>query len=112
MVNVPFDGHDQFAPSVAKYYENALVDAEKQGIKVRALMLCNPHNPLGQCYPKETIIAIMKLCSQYKIHLLCDEIYAASVYDVPDKHAVPFTSVLSFDCSPYISFDFVHVYCK
>lgn len=73
-------------------------------------MLCNPHNPLGQCYPKETIIDLMKFCHKYKIHLLCDEIYAASVYDIPDKHAVPFTSVLSFDYTPYISSDYVHVY--
>lgn len=110
MVNVPFAGHDQFDPSVAQDYEDALLKAEKESIKVRALMLCNPHNPLGQCYPKDTIIAIMKLCSRYKIHLLCDEIYASSVYDIPDKHAVPFTSALSFDHTPYISTDLVHIY--
>ena len=63
---------------------------------------------LGQCYPKETIIEYMKLCSKFKIHLLCDEVYAASVYEVPDKHAVQFTSSLSFDHSSYISSDYVH----
>lgn len=72
-------------------------------------MLCNPHNPLGKCYPRDTIIALMKFCDKYKIHLLSDEIYAGSVYDVPDKHAVKFTSVLSFDYTPYIHPDFVHV---
>lgn len=90
-------------------YEDALLEAERSGCKIRGLMLCNPHNPLGQCYPKETIIALMKLCSKYKVHLLCDEIYATSVYDVPDSHAVKFTSALSFDHSPYISSDLVHV---
>ena len=73
------------------------------------LMLCNPHNPLGQCYPKDTIIALMKLCSKYQVHLIADEIYATSVYEVPDKHAVPFTSVLAFDHTPYISAEYCHV---
>lgn len=109
-VDVPFGGADQFTPSSVKYWEEALLAAEKRGTKVRALMLCNPHNPLGQCYPKGTIIALMKLCSKYQLHLLCDEIYAASVYQVPDKHAEPFTSALSFDHIPYISPDYVHVY--
>ena len=104
-----FGDVDQFSPEAASKYEEALLRAESQGIRVRALMLCNPHNPLGQCYPKDTIIALMKLCSKYKIHLLCDEIYAMSVYDVPDEKAVPFTSALSFDTSRYISSDYLHV---
>lgn len=104
-----FGDVDQFSPEAALKYEQALEDAEKKGIHVRALMLCNPHNPLGQCYPKETIIALMKLCDKYKIHLLCDEIYATSVYDVPDESAVKFTSALSFDTSRYINSDYLHV---
>ncbi|KAL9057920.1 MAG: hypothetical protein Q9162_002047 [Coniocarpon cinnabarinum] len=100
-VFVDFDGVDQFSPEAAAKYEEALLNAEKQGIK--------PHNPLGQCYPKETIIALMKLCFKYQVHLLSDEIYATSVYEVPDKNAVPFTSVLSFDSSPYISPDYCHM---
>lgn len=51
----------------------------------------------------------MKLCQKHKIHLLADEIYAATVYDVPDKDAVPFTSVLSFDFSQYIDAEYLHV---
>ena len=104
-----FDDVDQFSPQAAEKYEEALVKAEEAGTHIRALMLCNPHNPLGQCYPKDTIIALMKLCNKYKIHLLCDEIYAASVYDVSDKNAVKFTSALSFETSPYISSDYLHV---
>lgn len=104
-----FDGVDQFSPKVAEKYEEAMLNAERNGTHVRAMMLCNPHNPLGQCYPKDTIIALMKLCDKYKVHLLSDEIYASSVYEVPDKNAVKFTSALSFDTSPYISKDYLHV---
>ena len=42
-----FDGGDQFSPQSAHKYEEALHRAEKEGIKVKMLMLCNPHNPLG-----------------------------------------------------------------
>lgn len=108
-VYAEFDDVDQFSPAAAGKYEEAILKAESEGIHVRALMLCNPHNPLGRCYPKETIVALMELCNKYKVHLLSDEIYAASVYDVPDKDAIEFTSVLSFDSSKYISDDYLHV---
>ena len=108
-VDVDFGDTDQFQPAAAERYEQALIQAEREGTKIKALMLCNPHNPLGQCYPKETIIALMKLCSKYQVHLLCDEIYGTSVYDVPDKHAVQFTSALSFDHSEYIDPAYCHI---
>lgn len=106
---VNLDAADPFGPGCVTAYEEALKQAEKDGVRVRALMLCNPHNPLGICYPKDTIIALMKLCQQYRLHLLSDEIYATSVYQVPDKHARPFVSVLSFDTTPYIDPTLLHV---
>ena len=51
----------------------------------------------------------MALCQKYKIHLLVDEIYALSVYSVPDPHAVEFESVLSFDSSHVIDPKYLHV---
>jgi 1-aminocyclopropane-1-carboxylate synthase len=110
MIFTPFGDVDQFAPEGVAQYETALLEAQKSGTRIRAMMLCNPHNPLGRCYPKETLIAIMRFCQKYKIHLLCDEIYALSVYDVPeDPRAIKFTSVLSFDSSTYINSDYLHV---
>jgi len=38
-----------FAPEVIQRYEDCLLSARKRGIHVRVLVLCNPHNPLGQC---------------------------------------------------------------
>lgn len=108
-VHVSFGQVDQFSPAAVACYEEALQDAEKRGTRVRALLLCHPHNPLGQCYPRESIIELMKLCSKYNLHLLSDEIYAMSVYEVPNKHAVPFESVLAFDSSKYINKDYLHV---
>ena len=108
-VFTPFHGTDQFNPACVQKYEDALIKAESEGVKVRALLLCNPHNPLGKCYSKTTLIALMQFCQKYKIHLLADEVYALSVYDIDDQSALPFTSVLSFDHSDYISRDFLHL---
>lgn len=87
-VHVPFGDVDQFSPDAVTLYERRIIESELAGTKIRALLLCHPHNPLGQCYPRETIIGLMKLCQKYHIHLLSDEIYAMSVYDVPSKDAV------------------------
>ncbi|KAF2164625.1 hypothetical protein M409DRAFT_25022 [Zasmidium cellare ATCC 36951] len=96
---------DQFAPECVGVYEEALRKAQEEGVVVRALLLCNPHNPLGRCYPKETIVALMRFCAMYGLHLVADEVYAVSVYE----EEATFTSVISFDCSEYIAPQYVHV---
>lgn len=105
-VFVPFRDTDQFSVAAVTNYENALLAAREAGIIVRALLLCNPHNPLGRCYPLSTIKALMQMCKKYSLHLLADEVYALSVFG---SSLTPFTSVLSLDSSPYISPDYLHV---
>ncbi|KAI0401575.1 1-aminocyclopropane-1-carboxylate synthase 7 [Xylaria palmicola] len=61
---------------------------------VKGLLLTNPHNPLGRCYPAETLQAIIKFCDEKKIHFISDEIYAMSEFASSD---VPFQSVLQTD---------------
>ncbi|KAL9632617.1 MAG: hypothetical protein Q9164_005210, partial [Protoblastenia rupestris] len=84
---VSFGDVDQFEVGGVAKYEDAIIEAEKAGKRVRALILCHPHNPLGRCYTSDALIAFMRLCSKYKIHLVADEIYALSVYDIPDPKA-------------------------
>lgn len=45
----------------------------QQGAKV--MIFCNPHNPVGKAWSKEEITAIAKLCHQYDVWLLSDEIW-------------------------------------
>ena len=40
--------------------------------------------------------------------MLADEVYSQSVYEVPDKAAIKFASVLSFDSSEYIDPNYLH----
>jgi 1-aminocyclopropane-1-carboxylate synthase len=51
-------------------HEKALLESEKKGVKVKALVLCNPHNPLGKSYPPDVLRAYLALCSKYDIHLI------------------------------------------
>ncbi|KAK4098344.1 putative aminotransferase class I and II family protein [Parathielavia hyrcaniae] len=90
--------------------DKALKGAQEKGIKVRAVLLTNPHNPLGRCYPVETLKAIASFCGQHKLHLISDEIYANSVFENPRAPAaVPFTSVLALDLADRIDAQLVHV---
>lgn len=62
----------------------------------------------GRCYPRKTLEALMRFCSDRSIHLVSDEIYALSVYCTDSEH-VGFTSVLSIDTTGIIDSDYVHV---
>lgn len=106
---VGFGDIDQFSPEAVTKYEEALHIAERNGTKIRALVLCHPHNPLGRCYPRHVLIQYLKLCHKYKIHLLVDEVYAMSVYQVDDPKAVKFESILTIDTDQYIHPDYVHL---
>ena len=106
---VSFGDLDQFTPEAVSKYEEALQSAERSGTKIKALMLCHPHNPLGRCYPRDALIAYMQLCQKHKIHLLVDEIYALSVYDIGDPKAVKFESILTLDTDRYINPNYLHV---
>ena len=50
LLAVSLKGLDVFSKEAVKRYEEALLEAEKEGIKTKVLVLCTPHNPLGQ-YP-------------------------------------------------------------
>ena len=108
-VFVDFGDVDQFSLEAVAKYEDALQSAQSKGIRVRAIILCHPHNPLGRCYPVDTLIGLMQLCSWYRVHLIVDEIYAMSVYDVPDPKAEKFVSILSLDTDKHIDKAYLHL---
>jgi aspartate/methionine/tyrosine aminotransferase len=115
VVPVNFDEIDPLSTQSVAKYEKALLDfQQKTGKRVRALMLCHPHNPLGRCYSRKTLIEIMRLCQKYRINLISDEIYALSVWEntVDEKDtppAVEFESALSIDTRGIIDPQLVHV---
>lgn len=66
-------------------YEKALIQSNTNGVKIRAVMLCNPHNPLGFTYTKETLLEYCRFVEKHDLHLISDEIYALSVFETPSK---------------------------
>ncbi|KAF9691887.1 hypothetical protein EKO04_009975 [Ascochyta lentis] len=113
VVPVAFGEADPCGIDCVPAYEKAILKSNEQGIPIRALMLCHPHNPLGRCYSRETLIALLHLCQKYKIHLISDEIYALTVWENTVDEAgpapVPFESVLSIDPTDIIDPSLIHV---
>ncbi|KAH8668544.1 pyridoxal phosphate-dependent transferase [Xylariales sp. PMI_506] len=100
-----------FEPSVVQHYEAAVARTAERGTRIRAVLIVNPHNPLGKCYPRETIVEIMKFCQKHQFHLISDEMYGCSVFDSGEPDAVPFTSLLSIDPDHVIDTNLCHVLC-
>lgn len=65
---------------------------------IKALVLTNPQNPFGQCYPKHVIEECILFCNEHDIHFISDEVYAMSSFkNKQSATLVPFTSALSID---------------
>ncbi|KAK6838751.1 hypothetical protein RU639_000613 [Aspergillus parasiticus] len=103
------DPEEAFTPAVVDKYEAALKRADDEGTKIRAVLIVNPHNPVGRCYPAETLKEILRFCNKHRLHLISDEVYASCVFDSGDPSAVPFTSVLSISTPDLIDPDLVHL---
>ncbi|KAJ4266456.1 hypothetical protein NW762_004440 [Fusarium torreyae] len=99
---------EAFQDEIVDRFEEALVRSRKAGVHVKMLLIVNPHNPLGRCYPRSTLVKIMQFCQKHRLHLLSDEIYACSVFET-DEPSVPFTSILSIDPTSIIDPDLLHV---
>lgn len=100
---------DQFSPDSIAAIEAGFEAAKARGRIIKALIICNPHNPLGRCYPRETLVGLLGLCASKGIHLVSDEIYALSVYKRYDRPSETFISVRSIDFTGVINPDQVHV---
>lgn len=103
------DDTDPFSEAVVEKYAVRLAQAKAEGTNPRALLICNPHNPSGRCYPKATLIALMKFCTQHNLHFISDEVYALTVFGTADASSAPFTSVLEINTAGIIDPRFLHV---
>ncbi|KAF4231159.1 hypothetical protein CNMCM6805_000248 [Aspergillus fumigatiaffinis] len=94
------------AADLIQHYSEAIKNAT---CPIRGLIVCNPHNPLGQIYPTIWLEALLQFCETHNIHFISDEIYALSNFgairfsqDVSNPDVVigletKFTSVLAID---------------
>ncbi|XP_057462960.1 1-aminocyclopropane-1-carboxylate synthase-like [Actinidia eriantha] len=63
--------------------ETAFQKATEAKIRVKGLLITNPSNPLGTVLDRDTLKTIVRFTNDKNIHLVSDEIYAATVFNKP-----------------------------
>ncbi|KAF7911780.1 uncharacterized protein EAE98_011895 [Botrytis deweyae] len=74
--------------AVKKAYSSA-----QDSTRIKALLMANPHNPTGKCYPSSVIRELMVFCKDNGLHYISDEIFAMSSFSKDEEGQ--FTSALS-----------------
>lgn len=59
--------------------------------KVKAMILCNPHNPAGRVWSRDELIRIGQICIRYDVVVIADEIHCELV--MPGYEYTPFASI-------------------
>lgn len=74
------------------YYQIDFDDFEaklKQGVK--AFILCSPHNPVGRVWKREELEKMTKLCLDYNVTIISDEIHCDLTF--PNERHIPIASL-------------------
>ncbi|MBW2276620.1 MAG: aminotransferase class I/II-fold pyridoxal phosphate-dependent enzyme [Deltaproteobacteria bacterium] len=84
--------------------EESLTTAERDGVKVKAIVVINPGNPTGAVMDLETIRALIDFAREHRILIIADEVYQENVYGAEfasfakmlgDDRSVPLVSLHS-----------------
>ncbi|KAJ3337508.1 hypothetical protein HDU93_001001 [Gonapodya sp. JEL0774] len=100
-IGVNCDPEDKFRLSFDRL-DQAYHRASAKGVHVRALLICSPNNPLGNCYARSELVDMMRWCAKRRVSFVSDEIYAGSWFGGSDETnredpLHPFVSVLAID---------------
>jgi len=60
---------------------------EKITSKTRAILVCNPGNPTGALYPRESLERLAVIAKKHNLFLIADEVYREFVYDSHKHHS-------------------------
>ena len=61
-------------------YNKAFERMGRSRKRVKAVLLTNPHNPLGLVYEREEVDAVIEWAGKRGLHVIVDEIYANSIF--------------------------------
>lgn len=103
LVPVHCDSSNNFEvtrPAVEAAYEKA----REANINVKGLILTNPSNPLGTTIERDRLKSLVSFINDKRIHLVCDEIYAATVFKSPKFVSVA-EVIEEMDCNR----DLIHI---
>ncbi|KMT12033.1 hypothetical protein BVRB_5g099920 [Beta vulgaris subsp. vulgaris] len=84
--------------------EEAYKKAEEAKITIKGLLITNPSNPLGTVLDRETLTSILTFTNEKNIHLVCDEIYGATVFGYPE-----FVSISEIILEHNYNSDLIHI---
>lgn len=96
-VNVIINNGRRVIENPLKYKDGAYFidfeDLEKKlsNPKTTMMILCNPHNPVGKIWDRDTLIRIGELCARHDVIVVSDEIHCDLT--IPGKTYIPFASV-------------------
>ncbi|EEF51245.1 1-aminocyclopropane-1-carboxylate synthase [Ricinus communis] len=103
LIPVDCDSSNQFKVT-REALENAYEMAQYDNINVKGLLITNPSNPLGTILDRETLRSIVGFINEKNIHLICDEIYAATVFSQPE-----FVSIAEIIEEEECDLDLIHI---
>lgn len=70
------------APNPLRLTENSTYEMDLEGLErifaeehPKMMILCNPHNPIGLQWSRETLAEVGRLCRQYNVLVISDEIH-------------------------------------
>ncbi len=85
VIGVPTRAEDGFAiPSVSEF-------ASRINTRTKGILLCNPNNPTGAVYSRESLKSLVRFAVERNLYLISDEVYREFTYDGLES-----TSILTF----------------
>lgn len=63
--------------------EEAYLQAQDQGLKVKGVLVTNPSNPLGTTLTPDELDLLIDFAIEKEAHIVSDEIYSGTVFDSP-----------------------------
>ncbi|KAK8509652.1 hypothetical protein V6N13_093509 [Hibiscus sabdariffa] len=103
---VPVDckSSDNFRITTAAL-EDAYEKARTWKVNVKGIVISNPSNPLGTILDRDTMRSIVGFVNEKNIHLVCDEIYAATAFRSPRFISIAEIIQEMDNCNP----DLIHI---
>ncbi|MEW5316029.1 MAG: hypothetical protein WDW38_007421 [Sanguina aurantia] len=80
---------------IALQLDTAAAASKAAGHPVAALLLTNPNNPLGTIYLDATIVSCLRWCCANTVHMISDEIYGSTVFDLDTAPCVVSAEVVA-----------------
>uniref|UniRef100_A0A803NXC9 1-aminocyclopropane-1-carboxylate synthase n=1 Tax=Cannabis sativa TaxID=3483 RepID=A0A803NXC9_CANSA len=106
IIPVPCESSNNFKIT-KQTLEAAYEKAQNDGVNVKGLLITNPSNPLGTTIDRATLKSLVTFVNDNNIHLVCDEIYAATVFNSPEYVSV--SEVIQEMGNDKVNKDLIHV---